>query len=162
MFTAKNTETSGRPGLQNPSTTPAKTHIRPPGEDLLYAPVTVLHTNNVIEVGSGNFKNVTGDNRTHSVHGAGWDMKTLPRVHYVRYKSIIFLQLELKLPRENVNCFIFDLMVLQAKLLSFINMKNLAYILIVVGEYQLVTPGFFNAVHSTSYQASSPGLFIVN
>jgi hypothetical protein len=89
-------------------------------------------------------------------------MKTLSGVHHVRYKSITLLQLELKLSRENVNCFIFDLMVLQAKLLSFINMKNLAYVLIVVGKYQLVTPGFFNAFHPTSYQVSSPGLFIVN
>tara|TARA_B100000959_G_scaffold276914_1_gene332501 strand:+ start:4458 stop:4676 length:219 start_codon:yes stop_codon:yes gene_type:complete len=51
-------------------------------------------------------------------------------------------------------------MVLQAKLLAFVDMKNLAYILIVVGEYQLITPGFFNTLHSISYQASSPGLFI--
>jgi|TARA_B100001750_G_scaffold197064_1_gene169514 hypothetical protein len=160
MLTTENTETSGRPGLQNPSTTPAKTHIRPPGEDLLYAPVTVLHTNNVIEVGSGNFKNVTGSNRTHSVYRTGRDVKTLSGIHYVRDKFVTRLQLKFKLPRENVNRFIFDLMVLQAKLLTFVDMKNLAYIPIGVGEYQLITPWFFNTLHSISYQASSPGLFI--
>src|SRR5262249_19812708 len=122
----------------------------------LDAPVPVLESHDVVELGGRHLEDVRVDERAHAVARPGRDVPAVARTEpHGRARVVFATDLELERARENAHRLVLALVILEAQRLARTDVQDLAHVAVGARPDRLVTPGLRHVLGDNLHSPAS-------